>query len=121
MGAARKVTAWIWLVGPVVLLVAHIWNSLQTDFISLGYYAVSWGALLILALCGFWFLVDGPGAKWLLRIAAALVALYVGLMFLISSGNAPFYGGHDYVMYAVMALAVAFCVFTVLVAGRHAT
>ena len=121
MGAARKLTGWIWLLWPLAFLVAHIWNSVHTDFISLSYYVVSWGSLLALALCGFWYLVNGPGAKWLLRVAAVLVALYVGLMFLISSGNAPFYGGHHYPMYAVMAAAVAFCVLTVFIAGKHAT
>jgi len=121
MGTARKIIGWIWLIGPLLLLVGHIWNSVQTDFVSLSYYAVSWGALLGLALCGFWFLVEGPGARWALGIAAVVVALYVGLMFLITSGNAPFYGGHDYLVYTVMAAGVAFCAFTMFVVGKHAT
>jgi len=95
--------------------------SVHQEFIRLSYYVVVWGFLLTLALCGFWFLVDGPGAKWVLRAAATVVALYVILMFLISSGDAPFYGGHDYSLYAYMAAGVAFCAFTFYVAGRRAT
>jgi hypothetical protein len=117
----RTVAGWIWLVVPLLLLVAHIWMSVRQEFISLSYYAVVWGSLLALSLCGFWFVIDGPGAKWLLRAAATVVALYVILMFLISSGNAPFYGGHNYFLYAYMAAGVAFCVFTFYVAGRRAT
>jgi len=121
IAAARRATGWIWLLGPLLLLVWHFWLSIQNEFISVAYYAVAWGSLLVLALCGFWFLIGGPGAKWILRIAAVLVALYVGLLLVITSGNAPFYGGHDYVGYTFMTLGVAFCVFTILISGRHAT
>lgn len=119
MSKIRTVTGWIWLTVPLLLLVANIWVSVHEDFISLGYYVVVWGSLLLMSMCGFWFIIDGPGAKWALRAASTVVALYVILMFLISSGSAPFYGGHNNLLYAYMLAGVLFCIFSFYVAGRR--
>ena len=59
--ALRTVVGWVWLVGPLALLTFHIWHATQTDFIRLSYYVIVWGSLLALAVCGFWFLISGPG------------------------------------------------------------
>jgi hypothetical protein len=121
MDTVRKVVGSIWLIVPLLFLAWHIWRSTQSDFVSLGYYAISWGSLAALALCGFWYLVAGPGAKWVLRVAGVLLALYLAALLVIAASNAPTYGGHDYLLYAAMSAGLAFCVLTYLVAGRHAT
>ena len=118
---ARAITGYVWLIAPLALLVYVLWSDLQRPFVNLSYYVVSWGSLLVLSLCGYWFLAKGPGAKWVLRLAALAVTLYLGLLFLVASSNAPYYGGHEYLAYALYGLIIAFCLFSVFMAGRHAT
>ena len=121
MGSARRITGWICLIAPLCLLGFHLWVDLRGAFVSFAYYIVSWGSLLALTLCGFWFVLDGPGAKWMLRVAATVTALYIALMFLITLGHAGHHGSHDYLFYTAMVAGVAFCAFTFFVAGKHAT
>ena len=119
--SVQTATGFAWLVLPLLLLAYFIWSDLQNDFLTLGYYVVLWGSQVLLALCGFWFLVKGPGAKWILRVAATSVALYALLIFLIAFGEGRHSGGHNYLMYTAVAVVIAFCSFTFLVTGKHAT
>jgi len=121
MGAARKLIGWVWLVGPLLVLAVDIWDSTDHEFISLSYYVVVWGVLLAMALAGFWFLIGGLGARWAVIAAAVVSALYTVWLFLIAYGNAPFFGGHDYLMYGLMGAAVLFCISSVALASKHAT
>src|SRR5262245_42728859 len=120
MATLVRVTGWLWFVIPLVLLAYEIWVGVHTDFISFGFYFAVWGGLLGLSLCGGWFLVGMPGAKWVLRVAVIAVALYVALLFLITSSNAPFYGGHDFLLYVYLGLVIAFCAASCFIAGRRA-
>jgi hypothetical protein len=120
MSTTARVIGWLWFVVPLALLVYQMWVDVHAEFLRFAYYFVVWGGLFVLALCGAWFLIGMPGAKWVLRTAAIAVALYVTLLGLIASSNAPFYDGHDFVLYACVALVVAFCAATCLVAGRRA-
>jgi hypothetical protein len=115
----RAVVGWIWLAGPLALLAFHIWYSTQVSFIRLSYYVVVWGSLLALAVCGFWFLIYGPGAKWLLRAAAVAVTLFVALNFLIAWDYGGRQGNHDFLLYSVLAGVVAFCIVSIAVAGMQ--
>jgi hypothetical protein len=92
---------------------------MHSEFAGFAYYVAAWGGLLLLALCGVWFLIGMSGAKWVLRVAAVIVALFVVLIGLIAWSNAPFYGGHDVVFYVYLVLAVAFCAVTYFIAGRR--
>jgi hypothetical protein len=100
-------------------LVFHIWQSVHSEFVRFSYYAFVWCSLLALAVCGFWFLIGGPGGKWLLRAAAILVALFVLLNFLLAWGHGGAHGNYDYTLYATLAAIVAFCGVTVVVAGMQ--
>jgi hypothetical protein len=120
MSTSERIFGWLWLVIPVALLAHQVWVDVHTDFLSFGYYFAVWGGLLAISLCGAWFLIGMPGAKWVLRTAAVAVALYVALMGLVASSNAPFYSGHDFVFYGYVALVVAFCVATYFIAGHRA-
>jgi hypothetical protein len=119
--SVRTLTGFAWALVPLLLLVYFIWSDLQGSFLSLSYYVVLWGSMVVLALSGFWFLIDGPGAKWVLRGAAGVVTLYTVFIFLIASGEAGRAGEHNYLMYSLMVVVVAFCAFTFFIAGRHAT
>jgi hypothetical protein len=120
MSASARIVGWLWLVVPLVLLTYQVWIGVHSEFLGFAYYFVVWGGLLALALCGGWFLIGMPAAKWVLRVAAIAVALFVALNGLIASSNAQFYGGHDFEFYGYIALAVAFCIATYLIAGRRA-
>ncbi len=120
MARVSRVFGWVWLVVPLVLLAYAVWSAVHTEFLSFTYYFFVWGGLLALSLCGAWFLIGMPGAKWVLRFAALAVALYVVLNGLIAWGNAPYYGGHDFLLYGYLALVVAFCGASVYVAGHNA-
>ena len=120
MSLSARIVGWLWLVVPLLLLGYEVWIGVHSEFIGFAYYFVSWGGLLALTLCGAWFLIGMPGAKWVLRVAAIAVALFVGLNGLIAFSNAPFYAGHDFVLYGFLMLAVAFCVASYLIAGRRA-
>jgi len=115
----RIVVAWIWMIAPLGLLALHISQSMQTEFIRLSYYVVVWSSLLALAVCGFWFLIAGPGAKWLLRAAALLVALFVAINFLIAWDYGGAQGNHDLGLYSIMCAVVSFCALTAVVAGMQ--
>ena len=119
VNAAARTVGWIWFVAPLAILAYHVRASVRSSFISFEYYIVVWGALLAVAACGAWYLTGMPGAKWALRFAGALVGLFVMLNGLVSASNAPYYGGHDYVLYFCLALVIAFCMFTIAVAGRN--
>jgi hypothetical protein len=60
---------WLWFVVPLTLLGYEMWDAIHTEFLGFGFYFVVWGGLLILTLCGAWFLLGMPGAKWVLRVA----------------------------------------------------
>ena len=120
MSASARIVRWLWFVVPLLLVAYLAWNSAHSEFVSFAYYVVAWGGLLAVALCGAWFLVGMPGAKWVLRAAAVVVALLVVLNGLIAWSNAPFYGGHDVVLYNYLVLANVFCAVTYFIAGRRA-
>jgi hypothetical protein len=123
MRHARTIAAWIWIVGPLLVLCASAWDIAQkplgTLFSSFGQYTLVWGMLIALAFSGFWTLLDGPGYKWLLRGASIVVAVYMVLMFLISSDWGFHGGAHDYVTYSVLAAVFLFCVVTFIIAGMQ--
>jgi hypothetical protein len=117
--ALRTVVGWVWLAGSLALLTFHIWHATQTDFIRLSYYVIVWGSLNALAVCGFWFLIGGPGSKWLLRAAAIIVTLFIALNFLIAWDYGGRQGNHDFLLYGVLAAVVAFCVLSIAIAGMQ--
>ena len=122
MSRARLVTGWVWIVGPLIVLAWSIWDLAQKPFGPFSAYPQSfllWAVLLGFMFAGFWGVIEGPGSKWLLRLAAVLVALYVVLMLLITSGHAFHGGEHDYLSYGILAAIFLFCVFTFVVAGMQ--
>ena len=122
MHRARLVTAWFWIVGPLLVLAWSIWDLAQKPFGLFSAYPQSfllWAVLLGFMFAGFWGVIQGPGSKWFLRLAAVLVALYTVLMFLISSDHGFHGGEHDYVAYSILGALFLFCVFTFIVAGMQ--
>ena len=112
-------TAWVWIVGPTLVLAASIWHSAQEPFGPFNWYPqyfVLWALLLVFVFAGLWGVIDGPGNKWLLRLSAVLMALYAVLMLLITSGHG---GDHDYIEYGMWGVIFLFCVFTFIVAGMQ--
>jgi hypothetical protein len=105
------------------VLCASIWDIAQkpfgTLFSAFEQYMLLWGVLLALSFSGLCTLVHGRGHKWLLRGAAVVVALYLVLMFLISSDWAFHSGTHDYLLYSILATAFLFCVLTFVIAGMQ--
>ena len=120
MGKLVRIAGWLWFIVPLVLLSYVLWHDLHGEFLRFSYYFVVWGGLLAISGCGGWFLVGMPGAKSVLRVAATAVALYVILIFLIAWGNAPYYGGHDFVFYGYLWLLVALCAGSYFIAGHRA-
>jgi hypothetical protein len=114
----RRVVAalgWAWFLGPLFVLAVVAWRDLHAPFLNFGYYFAVWGGLLALSLCGGWFLVGIPGAKWMLRVAALLVMSYAGLVVLLSDGGAvPSF-------YWLSAAVIGFCAATFFLASRRAT
>lgn len=105
---------WVWLLGPLALFVFQLWTDIHAPFLNFEYYIVSWTSLLFLALCSAWFLIGMPGAKWVLRAAAILVALYTVLIALLTEGGA------SVAIYASFAAILLFCVATIALASRRA-
>ncbi len=105
---------WVWLIGPLALLVVQLWTDFHTPFLNFGYYIVSWTTLFFLALCGAWFLIGMPGAKRVLRAAAILVALYTLLIALLTEGGA------SATIYASFAAVLLCCGVTIAIANRRA-
>ena len=106
---------WVWFLGPLFVFAFVAWSDLHAPFLNFGYYFVVWGGLLGLSLCGGWFLVGMPGAKWALRVAALLVTLYAASIVLLSEGGAaPSF-------YCLSAAVIGFCAVTFFLASRRAT
>src|SRR4051812_34582186 len=120
MSPLARIVGWLWFVAPLVLLAYLAWVWIHSDFVGIAYYVAASGGLLVLALCGAWFLIGMSGAKWALRVAAVIVAFFVALNASIAFSNAPFYGGHDVAFYMCLVLAAAFCAVTYFIAGRRA-
>jgi hypothetical protein len=105
---------WVWLLGPLASITFQLWTDFHMPFLSFEYYIVSWSSLMFLALCGAWFLIGMPGAKWVLRAAAVLVALYTLLIALLTEGGA------SVAICASVAAILLFCVATIAIANRRA-
>src|SRR5689334_10263770 len=113
MTRLRSTTAALWVIWPLAYLIvvlielrqdeSGLWLRLMPVFL----------ALLAVSASGLYFLLEWPGAKWVLRVAAALTALYVLFGIAHSVGH-----GTDWFALALPLALVAFGVFSIAVAGR---
>jgi|SoiMethySBSTD1v2_1073268.scaffolds.fasta_scaffold1689077_1 hypothetical protein len=113
MSRLRLTTAAIWVIWPLTYLVVLLFQLRQDDSGLWLRLMPVFLLLLSLSACGLYFLLEWPGAKWVLRVAAAFTALYVLFGIAHSVDHGP-----DWVALAIPSSLVAFGIFSIAVAGR---
>lgn len=106
-----------WVLWPLALSGFELYLLAASGFENWPHWVPFHLILWFISACGMYFLLDWPGATWVLRAAALIVGLYLGLTALIVGGHdldSPFQWANA----AVPLAGVAFAMFSIAVARR---